>query len=93
MRYVVVVHKDEDSDYGVTVPDLAGCFSAGATIDEALTNIVEAIECHLEAMLSAGEKIPSSKPIEKHRKNPDYADALWAIVEVKPDDLQIKLAA
>lgn len=29
MRYLVVIHKDKDSDYGVTVPDLPGCFSAG----------------------------------------------------------------
>ena len=36
MRYPVVVHKDPNSDYGVTVPDLPGCFSAGETMDEAL---------------------------------------------------------
>jgi predicted RNase H-like HicB family nuclease len=36
MRYPVVIHKDLDSDYGVTVPDLPGCFSAGTTLDEAL---------------------------------------------------------
>ena len=35
MKYPVVLHKDEDSDYGVTVPDVPGCFSAGETIDEA----------------------------------------------------------
>jgi len=33
------------------VPDLPGCFSAGATFDEALTEAVEAIECHLEGLL------------------------------------------
>lgn len=93
MRYVVVVHKDKDSDYGVSVPDLDGCFSAGTTIEEALTNVVEAIECHLEAMLEDGEKIPNAKPIEQHRKNADYADGLWAIVEVKPENLRVRLAA
>ena len=36
MRYPVVIHKDPESDYGVTVPDLPGCFSAGETLDEAL---------------------------------------------------------
>ena len=29
MRFPIVVHKDADSGYGVTVPDLPGCFSAG----------------------------------------------------------------
>lgn len=51
MRYPVVTHKDPQSDYGITVPDLPGCFSAGATMDEALQEAVEAIECHLEGML------------------------------------------
>ncbi|MCP4151812.1 MAG: hypothetical protein GY757_28975, partial [bacterium] len=27
MNYPVVIHKDKESDYGVTVPDLPGCFS------------------------------------------------------------------
>ena len=33
------------------MPDLPGCFSAGETIDEALTEVVEAIECHIEGCL------------------------------------------
>lgn len=93
MRYVVVIHKDKDSDYGVTVPDLPGCFSAGATIEEALENVVEAIECHLEAMMLDGEKIPKTQTIEQYRKNPDYADGIWAIIEVRPENLEVNLAA
>ncbi|GAB4450983.1 MAG: hypothetical protein Fur0044_46430 [Anaerolineae bacterium] len=55
MRYPVVIHKDPQSDYGVSMPDLPGCFSAGETLDEALTQVVEAIECHLEGILAGGE--------------------------------------
>ncbi len=51
MQYPVVIHKDPDSEYGVSVPDLPGCFSAGATFDAALAEAVEAIECHLEGLL------------------------------------------
>ena len=36
MRYAVVIHKDVESTYGVTVPDLPGCFSAGDTLEEAV---------------------------------------------------------
>jgi predicted RNase H-like HicB family nuclease len=82
MRYPVVVHKDPDSDYGVTVPDLPGCFSAGETLDEALTEVVEAIEAHLEGILLDGETIPQPQPVELHRNNPDYADGVWALVTV-----------
>ena len=82
MRYSVVVHKDPDSDYGVTVPDLPGCFSSGETMDEALNEVVEAIECHLEGMLMDSEPIPTPKTVEYHQSNPDYADGIWAVVTV-----------
>lgn len=82
MRYPVVIHKDAESDYGVTVPDLPGCFSAGKTLDEALQEAVEAIECHLEGLLADGEPIPTPKPIALHQSNPDYAGGIWALVTV-----------
>lgn len=82
MRYPVVLHKDSNSDYGVTVPDLPGCFSAGGSFDDALQQVVEAIECHLEGLLLDGEPIPAPKPIEFHQSNPDYAGGIWAFVTV-----------
>lgn len=82
MRYPVVIHKEAESDYGVTVPDLPGCFSAGTTVDEALEQAIEAIECHLEGMLLDGEAIPTPQDIEFHRNHPDYAEGIWAYVSV-----------
>ncbi|GER80190.1 MAG: type II toxin-antitoxin system HicB family antitoxin [Anaerolineales bacterium] len=82
MRYPVVIHKDPESDYGVTVPDLPGCFSAGASMDEALQEVVEAIETHLEGLLLDGEPIPAPKSIDEHQGNPDHADGVWALATV-----------
>ena len=82
MRYPVVIHKDSDSDYGVTVPDLPGCFSAGATVDEALNNAVEAIQCHVEVLLIDEEAIPSGSAIELYRRKREYSGGIWALVEV-----------
>ena len=93
MRYVIVLHKDEGSDFGVTVPDLEGCFSAGNTIETAIENAAEAIECHLESMIMDGEAIPTAKPIEFHRKNSDFADGIWAITQVNIDTSKSKIAA
>lgn len=90
MRYPVVIHKDETSDYGVTVPDLPGCFSAGETMEAALDNAVEAIECHLEGLLFDGERIPQARSIEEHRHNPDHADGTWALVSVDLSKLASK---
>ena len=61
MLYPVVVHKDQTSDYGVSVPDLPGCFSAGRTLDEALENIKEAIECQNFNSLSGKDLLSASQ--------------------------------
>ena len=82
MRYPVVIHKEIDTDYGVTVPDLPGCFSAGSDIDEALAQAAEAIECHIEGLLLDGEPIPLPQNIEDHQTNPDFAEGVWALVTV-----------
>lgn len=82
MRYPVVVHKDAESDYGVTVPDIPGCFSAGETLDQALQEVVEAIECHLEGLLLDGEPAPVPRPLDFHQSNPDYAGGVWAVVTI-----------
>ena len=48
MNFKVVLEKDEDGGYAVTVPSLPGCISQGDTKEEALKNIREAIELYLE---------------------------------------------
>lgn len=79
--YPVVIHKDKKSAYGVTVPDLPGCFSAGATLDEALRNVQEAVEVHLH-----GEDIaPEPSDLDRWKADPDYRDAY--AVTLAPVDL------
>jgi hypothetical protein len=58
-------------------PDLPRCFSAGDTIEEAIANGTEAIECHID-----GEDIPMPRNVEHHQQDPDYEDALWALIPV-----------
>lgn len=82
MNYPVVIHKDKHSDYGVTVPDLPGCFSAGETMEEVLENVCEAILCHAEGLMMDGETVPQPTSIENHRNNEMYADGIWALVTV-----------
>lgn len=82
MRYPVVIHKETGSDYGVTVPDLPGCFSAGESMDEALAMAQEAIECHIEGLLLDGEAAPMPKQVEDHYAKAEYAGGTWALVAV-----------
>lgn len=61
MRQVILI-PDETGGYVVEVPSLPGCYSQGETIEEALANIKEAIELHIEDMLDAGEAVPPDVP-------------------------------
>ncbi|MDB5174254.1 MAG: hypothetical protein JWN51_3027 [Phycisphaerales bacterium] len=87
LNYPVAIHKDPDSDYGVTVPDLPGCFSAGSTLDEAIAMAKEAIELHLEGLIADGQSIPRPRPIERHRGKAAYKGATWAVVSVDAGNL------
>ncbi len=59
MKYTVVLQRENDGGYVVSVPALPGCVSQGDTRGEALENIEEAIELYLEDVKAAGEPIPA----------------------------------
>lgn len=54
----VIVEADETGGYVVSCPSLPGCHSQGATIDEAIANIREAIELYIEVLEEDGRPIP-----------------------------------
>lgn len=82
MRYPVVIHKDADSDYGVSIPDIPGCYSAGSTYDEALTNAIEAIECHLEGLLIDKEPLPVGSTIDHWINEEEFQAGVWAFIDI-----------
>jgi len=89
MRYPIVIEPATDSTaFGVVVPDLEGCFSAGDSIDEAISNAAEAIELYLEQAIHDSGTIPKAKTIDEHIKNPDYQGWTWAFVETDISKLQ-----
>jgi predicted RNase H-like HicB family nuclease len=82
MRYPVVIHKDEQSDFGVSIPDIPGCYSAGSTYDEALTNAIEAIECHLEGLLMDNESLPVGTTIDRWINDEEFQGGVWAFIDI-----------
>ncbi|MFO1430402.1 MAG: type II toxin-antitoxin system HicB family antitoxin [Candidatus Competibacteraceae bacterium] len=86
MRYPIAIELgDETQAFGVVVPDLPGCFSAGDTLDEALNNAEEAVVAWIDTMLDRGEAIPPPLPIDLlHAAHPEFADWVWAVVNVDP---------
>lgn len=82
MRFPIVLHTDDGIRYGVTVPDIKGCYSTGDSMDDAIESIKEAIDLHLEGIAEDGEDLPVASNISMHKDNPDYADGVWALVEI-----------
>jgi len=64
--YTVVLEPETDAEfegyYNARVPALPGCFSYGATRDEAVVNIREAILCYLEDLKIHGAPVPKDSP-------------------------------
>ena len=63
-RYIALIHKDADSDYGVSFPDLPGCITAGSTLDEARAMAAEALALHLEGLAEDGDPIPAPSTLD-----------------------------
>jgi predicted RNase H-like HicB family nuclease len=57
-KYQILIEKDENGIYIASCPALQGCYSQGDTVDEALQNIKDAIQLHIEARQALGEPIP-----------------------------------
>ena len=85
MRYPIAIEPgDENTSFGVVVPDLPGCFSAGDTLDEAMAGAEEAIALWIDATLDAGDAIPTPSSLDAVRLNPEYAGWVFAVVAIDP---------
>jgi predicted RNase H-like HicB family nuclease len=62
--FEIVIEKEvEDAGYSAFSPTLPGCFSNGATIEEAKRNIREAIEQHVRTLLDRGQPVPQNEKL------------------------------
>lgn len=72
----------QDTAWGVVVPDLPGCFSAGDTAEEAFANVVDAVQAHCELLAEDNLEIPTPRPLDNWQKDPQYEGWVWALVDV-----------
>ena len=85
MRFPIAIEAGTDTTaFGVVVPDLAGCFSAGDTLDEAISGAEEAVAAWIDAALDAGQAIPQPSPLDAVRDKADYAGWAFGVVTVDP---------
>jgi predicted RNase H-like HicB family nuclease len=59
MNYRILLRKEPEGGFTVTVPSLPGCVTYGATLDEAIEMAKEAIELYIESLKEHGEEIPT----------------------------------
>ena len=71
-----------ETAFGVVVPDLPGCFSAGDTLDEAMDAAKEAAALWIDTALDAGEPIPAPSSLESIRALPEYAGWFLGVLEL-----------
>ncbi len=58
LTYRVLLNREPEGGYTVTVPALPGCITYGETVDEAITMAKEAIELYIESLVEHNEPIP-----------------------------------
>jgi predicted RNase H-like HicB family nuclease len=82
MKFIIAIEPcDDDHTFGVAVPDLPSCFSAGDTLDAAFENVKEAIDLWCETVLEDGGMIPPGNSLAFHQANPEFLGWVWSVVE------------
>jgi predicted RNase H-like HicB family nuclease len=85
MRYPIVIEPGtETTAFGVVVPDLPGCFSAGDTLDEAIIGAEEAAAAWIDATLDSGAAIPPPSSLEAVQAIPDYRGWTYGVISIDP---------
>ena len=98
MYYPIAIEPGDDQHaFGVVVPDLPGCFSAGDSAGDAMAQARDAILLHLEGLQGEGKaafgQTRQPSPVDMHAAHSelsakaDFKGWIWAIVEIDPEDL------
>jgi predicted RNase H-like HicB family nuclease len=97
-QYIALIHKQADSDYGISFPDLPGVISAGKTLDEVRDMGAEALALHLEGMAADGQAAPEPSSLEEIMKDSENRDGVAVLIaaplaEVKSVRINITMPA
>jgi predicted RNase H-like HicB family nuclease len=84
-NYIGLIHKEADSDFGVSFPDFPGVVTAGKSLDDARAMAEEALAFHIEGLVADGEAIPEPSSLEEVMANPENRDGVVILVGVKTE--------
>ncbi len=85
-HYIALIHKDADSCYGVSFPDVPGVFAAGDTIDEAIEKAADVLSFAANGWSDLdGTNFPAPRTIDALRSDPEFRErAVDAVVAAVP---------
>ena len=69
LQYPFTLEQDEDGSYFIQFPDLPGCMTCGATIDEAIEMGKDAKRCWIESALKDNDFVPEPRVVEDYPDN------------------------
>lgn len=76
-HYIAIIEDSApDKAVGLWFPDLPGCFSAGADMDEALHNAPDAIALYAESLAREQRPLPRPRKLAAIRSDPAFAEDL-----------------
>ena len=82
-NYIGLIHKDADSDFGVSFPDFPGVVTAGTDLDDARRMAEEALALHVEGMIEDGEAIPEPSSLEAIMSDPAHRESVAVLIPLK----------
>jgi predicted RNase H-like HicB family nuclease len=91
MEYIAYLHKDRDSDYGVSFPDFPGCITAGKTLDEARRLAPEALALHIHGMIEDGTPVPEPSKVDDIAADAARYRAIAFLVSVEAPDTTVRV--
>jgi predicted RNase H-like HicB family nuclease len=84
-QYIGLIHKDADSDFGVSFPDFPGVVTAGTDLDDARARAEVALAFHIEGLLEDGKAIPESSSLEDVMADATNRDGVAILVAMKTE--------
>ena len=94
-HYIALIHKEADSSYGVSFPDMPGIVTGGDTIDEAMQMAADVLAFAAEDWRNAdgSPHLPAPRTIDELRADPEFqADAVDAVVAAVPFRVEAEAA-
>ncbi|WP_411706381.1 type II toxin-antitoxin system HicB family antitoxin [Edaphovirga cremea] len=82
MKYPIYLHQANDGSFSGFVPDVMGCYFAGDTIDDAMTDAANALDTYFEYMSEKGTPPVEAKTIAAHIDDEDCTGGSWAYVDI-----------